>query len=468
MWRIAWVIVFGAFAAGLDASLTNIGLDTIRADLHADLAQAQWIATGYLLALAVSLPIAGWLGRRLGAGRLWLAALAAFTIASGLCAVAPSIETLIALRIGQGLAGGLLIPAGQTVLGQAVGSRSLGRVMATLGIAVSLGPALGPVAGGLILHSASWRWLFAINLPVGALGFWLGRRILPRGHRAPARRLDHLGLLWISTGLPLLVYGLSQWGIRGDLLQPAVVGSIAIGAAALAAFIVRTLHRPEPLVDLWLYRNRSYTAASAASGITGMLMFGTTLLFPLYFQIGSGIGPSGAGLRMLALGGGTAVALPAAGRLSDRYGGGIVSFTGCLLALGISGPFVIMPLNADPALIEALLVLLGAATALAAVPTTIAAYKTIAPEQLPDATTLVNIVQRIGGAAGAALFSLLLARGLPSGPTEGLHTAFGAMTLTAAAGVVATGWLTRVDKAGAVREPDRVAAESRRSPRTCP
>jgi MFS family permease len=124
IWRLAWVIVLGAFASGLDTSLVNVGLRTIGTDLHAGLVVVQWTATGYLLALAGSLPLAGWLGTRLGAGRVWLGALGLFTVASGACALAPSIAALIALRVAQGLAGGLLIPAGQTVLGQAGGRPS--------------------------------------------------------------------------------------------------------------------------------------------------------------------------------------------------------------------------------------------------------------------------------------------------------------------------------------------------------
>lgn len=132
-WRLAAVIVVGAFMSGLDASVVNVGLDSISRDLNTDLATVQWATNGYLVALGVSLPVCGWLGRRVGVGRLWLAALAAFTVASILCALAPSIEWLIALRVLQGMSAGLLIPAGQTILGQAVGPERLGRVMASSG-----------------------------------------------------------------------------------------------------------------------------------------------------------------------------------------------------------------------------------------------------------------------------------------------------------------------------------------------
>ena len=184
-WRLAAVIAFGAFMSGLDASIVNVGLETIARDLHASIGTTQWAANGYLIALAVSLPVCGWLGRRVGVGRLWLVALAGFTVTSGLCALAGNIHQLIGLRVLQGLTAGLLIPAGQTVIGQAVGSRRLGVVMATLGVAVALAPALGPTLGGVVIHLASWPWLFLVNLPLGALALHLGLRYVPRVNRPP-------------------------------------------------------------------------------------------------------------------------------------------------------------------------------------------------------------------------------------------------------------------------------------------
>jgi EmrB/QacA subfamily drug resistance transporter len=434
VWRLAWVIVFGAFASGLDTSLVNVGLDTIARDLGSGLPVAQWAATGYLLALAMSLPLAGWLGRRIGVGRLWLAALAAFTTASVLCALAPSIEILIGLRVVQGLAGGLLVPAGQTVLGQAVGARRLGRVMATLGVAVSVAPALGPVIGGLILHVTSWRWLFAINLPVGALGLVLGTRYIPRGTVSAGAPLDWRALIYVSAGLPLIVYGLT-----GN--SPAeVVLPLTAGVCALAAFTVRSRRNPRPLLDLGLFRNRVFAAATAASAITGMMLFGSGLLMPLYLQIGRHDSVVASGVHLLALGGATAAVLPLTGRLVDRYGGGIVAVIGTALTTVATVPFAVLPVNANPALVYGLLALLGGAIALAAVPAGIAAYKAADPGKLADATTTVNIAQRLGGALGGAIFTLLLT-GI------GFHAAFWAMTAAGAAALIAAMCLTMTSRA---------------------
>lgn len=183
VWRVAGVVVFGAVMSMLDTSLVNIGLNSIATDLGAALDSAQWIASGYLLALAVTLPLCGWLGRQFGMDRVWLTALAGFTITSALCALAPNIGWLIGFRIAQGLAAGLLVPAGQTLLGQVAGPQRLGRVMSVVGIAVVAAPAIGPTVGGVMLANLDWEWLFLINIPFGLVAFVLGRRVLPRGKR---------------------------------------------------------------------------------------------------------------------------------------------------------------------------------------------------------------------------------------------------------------------------------------------
>lgn len=435
VWRLAWVIVFGAFASGLDASLANIGLHTIQADLRTSLGLVQWISSGYLLALAVSLPICGWLGRRVGVGRLWLAALAAFTVASGLCALAPTIGWLIGARVAQGLAAGLLIPAGQTILGQAVGPGRLGRVMATLGIAVTLAPALGPLIGAFVLRELTWPWLFLVNLPVGAVGLALGLRLVPRGRPGAAPALDWRGFAYVGTGLPLVVYGLTTWGAGGAVASWAV--PLGAGVLGLVAFALRR----STLLDLSLYRNPVFAAASGAAWCSGAVMFGAALVLPLYFQILHGDGVLATGLRLASFGAGTAVLLPLSGRLTDRHGGGIVSLWGNAIAVAALAAFALAGAAANPVLVQALLLLLGAAIGLGAVPPTAAAYRTVRPDQLPDATAQVVIGQRVGGALGAALFAVILAGALPAGADHAFRLTFWCLTGTAAVALACSAWL---------------------------
>jgi EmrB/QacA subfamily drug resistance transporter len=345
VWRLALVIVFGAFMSGLDASVVNVGLDTVARDLGSDLATAQWVANGYLLALGVSLPLSGWLGRRAGVGRLWLCALAAFTVSSGLCALAGDVGWLIALRVVQGLSAGLLIPAGQTILGQAVGPGRLGRVMSVLGVAVTAAPALGPLVGGLLLGAASWPWLFLINLPLGAAGLALGWRYVPRGEPAAVGRLDLAGLLLVSTGLPLLVYGCTAWGERGTPAAPGVWLPVVAGIGTLTAFVLRSRRIERPVLDLRLFGNRAFAAAVTSTAFTGAALFGAGLLFPLYFLLGRGEDPWTAGVLLISLSVGTMLVLPVSGRLVDRFGGGAVSVAGGIASVLTTAPFALLPLD---------------------------------------------------------------------------------------------------------------------------
>lgn len=446
VWRLSGVIVFGAFMSGLDGSVVSVALATLSQDLDADLAATQWVANGYLLALAGSLPACAWASRRFGAGTVWLVSLAAFTLASGLCALATSVEALIGLRVLQGLAAGLLIPAGQTVLGQAVGPDRLGRVMATLGVAVTLAPVLGPVVGGIVLHLAPWPWLFLINLPIGAAGLLLGWHYVPRGSTAAAGRLDVTGLVLVSIGLPLLVYALTAWSERRNLVLLPVGLPLAAGVVLLTAFVFHTRKVPAPVLQLRLFRQLRFTAAVTVAGLAGASLFGAALLLPLYFQLGQSRDVLATGLLLISSGVGTAMVLPWAGRLTDRYGGGPVAVVGAAVLLATTLPFAVLPLDARAWTVQLLLALRGMATALAVVPATTEAYRAVDPDDLPDAATHVNIVQRVSGALSGAVFAVIVATQLSDDPALALHTAFWWLAGTCAAGLAAAVWLAAVTR----------------------
>ncbi|GAA2868228.1 MDR family MFS transporter [Pseudonocardia halophobica] len=437
--RIAAVVVLGALLSMLDATVVAVGLESMARDLGAGLGAAQWIAHSYLLALAVALPACGWLGRRIGAGRLWVLALAGFTAASLLCAAAPTLGLLVAARVLQGVAAGFLVPTGQALLGQAVGPDRLGRVMAVLGSVVSLGPALGPVVGGVLLDVASWPWLFLVNLPIGVVGLVAGLRVLPRGVPTRTGTLDVVGLLLAGIGLSALVYGLTAWGEQG---APAVVGGTVLGGGiALVLFVARSLRRPHPLTDLRLFADRRYATATLCSTLTGASLFGTVLVFPLLLQLGRGTDTTGTGLALLSYGLATAVSTPLAGRLTDRVGGGVVATAGCAGLVLTALPFAVA--EPGPVLLQVLLVLRGIAIGFAAIPPTVAAYAAVRPEQLPDATTQLNALQRVGGAVGGALVATTLAALLPHGAGPAFAAVFWLLAGLGAVALVPAALLAR-------------------------
>ena len=339
IWKIAAVSGAGAFMAMLDATVANLALEAIRADLAAKLALVQWVATGYLVALAVSLPAAAWLGSRYGYGRLWAVSLAGFVVASALCALAPGPLTLIGARLLQGLAGGLMVPAGQAVIGSTAGPRQLGRLMGTLGLVVALGPAVGPAVGGLLLEVASWRWLFWVNVPIGVAALIAARGLVPAGSRDAGRVLDGIGLALLGIGLPLLLYGATEIGASG--VTAITVLAVVVGALLATGFVLGALRTSAPLVDLRLLRRKTFAAATATAGLTGANMYGGLLLLPLYLQLAAGRDTAETGLWLLAMGLGSAVALPLAGTLTDRYGAGSVTLAGAGLLAVTTVPFLL-------------------------------------------------------------------------------------------------------------------------------
>jgi len=442
-WRLAGVIVLGAFLSMLDGSIVTVGLDTIGHDLQVGLDDVQWVTSAYLLALAVSLPVCGWLGRRIGVGRLWLASLAGFTLTSALCALAPTQGWLIALRVAQGLAAGLMVPAGQTILGQAVGPARLGQVMAVLGIAVSFGPAIGPALGGVLIATWSWPWLFLVNIPVGALGLLAGWKLIPRGIPEQPGPFDWTGMALVSIGLPMFVYAATAWGERGTLTAPTVLIPLLLGLGGLAGFALHTLRRRHPLTNLRLLSNPIYTAGAISAAFTGAAMFSALLLLPLFFQLLRGASIIDTGLSLISYGIGTALILPLAGRLTDRYGGGIIASVGAAVTIVTTVPFAVLDPDAGPLLVQTLLILRGAAIGLAAVPPTVAAYAAVDPNQLPDATTQLNILQRVGGAVGAALIAVILASALPAGAPAAFALAFWWLTAASGLALMSSLWLWR-------------------------
>ena len=449
VWTVTWVVVFGAFMGALDSSLVNVGLDTIGTDLHSALTSVQWVASGYLLALGAALPISAWLGRRMGTGRLWLASLAVFTVASVLCAAAPNLTVLILMRLFQGLAGGLLVPAGQSVIGEIAGPKRLGRVMNTAGLAVVVAPALGPTIGGLLIHSLSWRWLFLINVPIGAIALVLGFRLMPldRGRRSP---LDLSGLVLLAGGLSVLSYGIIQASGPDGPLTARTIGTLAAGAAALLAYVFTSRGKENPILSLRLFANRVYSAASVAAFFTGAALFGGVIILPLYFELLRGRSVIDTGLLLLAFGAGTAASMRSGGRLTDRLGGGIVGAIGLAISVVTTLPFIFLDAHADLVLIEIILFLRGAGMGLAGVPLMTAAFATAPRELISHATAELNIVQRVAGAVGSGMFVAILEHNGPA-TLSSFRTTFFWLTVTAVGALIVACW---------------VAVESRRATET--
>src|ERR1700710_1790517 len=235
VWKIAGVVILGMMMSILDTTIVNVALDTLSHDLHSTIAQIQWVATGYLLALAAVIPLTGWSARRFGAKRVYLASITLFTLGSALCGVAESTTSLILFRVLQGVGGGMIMPVSQMITAEVAGPKRMGRVMGIVVMPAMLAPILGPVVGGLILENLHWSWIFFVNVPIGIVAGILGWRLLPESNLGEAGKLDVLGLALLATSMPLIVYGLAEIATKESFTAPAVVYPIVAGLAPAAA-----------------------------------------------------------------------------------------------------------------------------------------------------------------------------------------------------------------------------------------
>jgi EmrB/QacA subfamily drug resistance transporter len=411
---VASVVVLGAIMSILDVTVVNVAINTLARDFHAPLSTIQWVATGYTLALATMIPLTGWAADRFGTKRLYMLSIAMFLTGSVLSGLAWSAGSLIGFRVLQGLGGGMIMPAGMTILTRAAGPQRVGRVMAIIGVPMLLGPILGPILGGWLVESFSWRWIFFINVPIGIAALISSRRILPRDVPQHEHRLDWRGLLLLSPGLAALIYGLAETNAAGGFASPRVLGPMLAGLAALALFVRHSLRTRDALIDVRLFANRTFAAASGTLVLVVIAVFGGMLLLPLYLQTVRGESPMSTGLLLAPQGFGAMLSMPIAGRLTDRTGVGRIVPVGLVL---VGAAFVgLTQLGADTSywLFGVTLFVLGLGMGATMMPTFSAAMQTLREAAIAKASTTLNINQQTGASIGTAVLSVLLAHELSS------------------------------------------------------
>jgi EmrB/QacA subfamily drug resistance transporter len=406
---IAGVATLGLIMAVLDTTIVNVALDALSRDLHAPLATIQWVSTGYLLSLAVVIPVSGWLTERFGSKRTWIASIVLFASGSALCALATSAGELIAFRVVQGLGGGMLMPVGFTLIAQSAGPRRVGRALGVIGVPILLGPIFGPIIGGLIVDSAAWQWIFVVNVPVALLAVVLAVRLL-RGDagRADAGALDWVGAALLCPGLVGVVFGLSETESHGGIGHPIAFAPIVAGSALVALFVAHSLRVERPMIDLRLFRSRGFRAAATTTFLLGAALFGTLLVLPLYYQVARGESALAAGLLLAPQGVGAALMLPMSGRLTDRIGGGPVAAVGCTVMALATLPFMFVTGQTPYALLGVMLFVRGLGLGASIQPATAAAYALLDTPQVPRATAVLNTLRQIGGSIGTALLAVVL------------------------------------------------------------
>jgi EmrB/QacA subfamily drug resistance transporter len=333
-------IIVGLFMVILDGTAMNVMLPKLGQEFHDGLSTIQWTVTGYMLAQAAVIPLAGWISDRFGAKRIFLTSVAMFTIGSLLCAIAGSIEQLIAFRVIQGLGGGMVMPIAMAFTYRLSPPGKVGAVMGMMGIPILLAPALGPVISGWMVDYATWHWIFLINLPIGIVGVLIGLRTLPKIEKLTVASLDIFGMILAPISFASLVYGISHGasstgGWSWDKSLPGII----IGVVGLILFILVELRKSNPMLELRVFKSFQFTQAVFIQWIAQFAMFGSMFLVPMFLQYAKHYSAFDTGLIMLPQALSAGVMMPFGGKLFDRFGarylvvGGMVLLTGAALLI---------------------------------------------------------------------------------------------------------------------------------------
>lgn len=449
--RVLIVVGLGTLMASVDTSVTNIALRTIGRVLQTPVVNVQWVVAGYLLAVASVIPVSGWAARRLSARRLYIAGLVVFAAASGACAMADSLWLLVACRIAQGAAAGLLIPLSQLIGVEVAGPDRVARAMSRIWMITDFGLVLGPVLGGILISSAGWRWIFLINVPIGLAAAVLGFFLLPSLSFPEAGKLDLQGALRLSPGLVLSVLALAEAERSGSPFSLVPVGALALGIILIADFVRRAGRQDNPLLDVRLFRRRAFALSSLVVVGFDVAWFGTALLIPLYLQQVRGLSPLLTGLLLVPQGVGVVVGLWRGGCIADQIRArrlGVAAMSVSLLALAV---FTQITPGTSYWVIGPVLLTTGFAFGFAWIPTIAASYENMSSEDVTHASPIFTVLMRFSASLGTAFAAIMLQSALTdqSAPmrlerlTLAYHSAFSWTIVCGVVAVPALGALAR-------------------------
>jgi DHA2 family multidrug resistance protein len=414
-WIIALAVTLATFMEVLDTSIANVALPHIAGSLSAGQDESTWVLTSYLVSNAIVLPLSGWLSSIVGRKRFYMGCVALFTVSSFLCGFAPNLPMLIIFRILQGAGGGGLQPSEQAILADTFPPAKRGMAFAVYGIAVVTAPAIGPTLGGWITDNFSWRWIFFVNIPVGILSLLLTSRLIQdppyfRRRKLSETKIDYVGLGFVALGLGTLQVILDK-GQREDWFESQfIVWLTVISAAALIFVVFWEWRHKDPIIDLHLFRERTFAAANFLMFMLGFALLGSTLLLPLFMQTLLGYTAERAGMALSPGGFAIMLLLPLVGFLLSRYSPRYLLIFG-LTVLSLSlFHMTTFDLDVDFHTVMMARVFQAVGLAFLFVPINTAAYAFLAREKNNAASGLMNLARNIGGSVGISLVTTMLAR----------------------------------------------------------
>jgi DHA2 family multidrug resistance protein len=414
-WIIAITVTLATFMEVLDTSIANVALPHIAGSLSAGQDESTWVLTSYLVSNAIVLPLSGWLSSIVGRKNFYMGCVTLFTISSFLCGLAPNLAVLIICRVLQGAGGGGLQPSEQAILADTFPPAKRGMAFAVYGIAVVTAPAIGPTLGGWITDNFTWRWIFFINIPVGILSLLLTSRLIQdppylKRRKLSETKIDYVGLGFVALGLGALQIVLDK-GQRDDWFESHFILILSlIAAAALIFVVVWEWHHKDPIIDLHLFRDRTFAVSNLLMFMLGFALLGSTLLLPLFMQTLLGYTAEEAGLALMPGGFTIIVLLPLVGFLLSRYSPRWLLFFGLVVLSGSLFHMAGFDLDMDFRTAAIARMFQAAGMAFLFVPINTAAYAFLPRDKNNAASGLMNLARNIGGSVGISLVTTMLDR----------------------------------------------------------
>jgi len=411
-WIVAVAVMFSTFMEVLDTTVVNVSLPHIAGDLSVTINEATWALTSYLVANAIILPITGWLATYFGRKRLLMMSVVGFTTASFLCGFAPTLPFLIVCRILQGAAGGCLQPLSQAVLLEAFPPQDRGKAMGFWGLGIVVAPVLGPVLGGWLTDSYSWRWVFYINIPVGIISLLMTNEFVfdPPYLRRVRASIDYWGIGFLAIWIGALQIMLDKGEQEDWFGSPMIVTLTVLTVIFFIGFLVRELTAEHPVVDLSVFKKRTYATGVFLMTIVGFVLYGSLVLLPVWIQTLLGYPALAAGMALAPRGMGSMLGMPLVGAIMPKTDPR--RFLAAGLCLGAGTLYQFSTLNLDtgywnlfwPQFIQ------GFGLAMLFVPLTTITMSPISRERMGNATSIFNLTRNMGGSIGIAVVETMQAR----------------------------------------------------------
>jgi DHA2 family multidrug resistance protein len=414
-WVIALAVTLATFMEVLDTSIANVALPHIAGSLSAGQDESTWVLTSYLVSNAIVLPLSGWLSSIVGRKNFYMGCVALFTISSFLCGLAPNLGVLIVCRVLQGVGGGGLQPSEQAILADTFAPAKRGMAFAIYGVAVVTAPAIGPTLGGWITDNFSWRWIFFINIPVGILSILLTSRLIQdppyfRRRKIRETHIDYVGLSFVALGLGTLQVVLDK-GQREDWFESHMIVVLAtIAAASLIFVIFWEWKQKDPIVDLHLFRDRTFGVSNLLMFMLGFALLGSTLLLPLFMQTMLGYTAQQSGFALMPGGFLIMLLLPLVGFLLSRYPPRWLLVFGLVVLSASLFHMTRFNLQIDFRTVAIARSIQAVGMAFLFVPINTAAYAFLPRDKNNAASGLMNLARNIGGSVGISVVTTMLDR----------------------------------------------------------